>query len=183
MNKKVDNFECNGRCSRCGECCTPMLPLTLDEYHTIKNYIEEHDIKCEEFVQPEGVYVRCPFYNIKERKCNIYEVRPEVCKAFRCSFDKKKVADNIKYFDERADINGNHLNRFVPMDLLFYGNPLLTLIILYKQFNCDSPAKLTSMLWKLGLDRKFFDETGLPNTHDVLEGIRDGKIKMDWSED
>jgi hypothetical protein len=69
------------------------------------------------------------------------------------------------------------------MDLLFYGNPLLTLIILYKQFNCDSPAKLTSMLWKLGLDRKFFDETGISNTHDVLEGIREGKIKMDWSED
>ena len=175
-------FECNGQCSRCGECCTPMLPLTLDEIKTIKEYIKEHNIKMENPVRGNNVYVRCPFYNIDEKKCNIYEVRPEVCKAYRCSYNKRKTLKNIKYFDSRADVNGNHLDRFVPLDLLFYNSPIMTLLIMDKQLHISDEALMRHRLFQFGGDIEFFADTGLPSTHDILVGLSDGSIKIDWEE-
>ena len=47
-NKLLTHFpkpHCNGKCSNCGGCCIPWLPLTYKEIDTIKDYISKHNIK------------------------------------------------------------------------------------------------------------------------------------------
>lgn len=176
------DYTCNGECSRCGECCTPLLPLTLDEIKVIKDYIKEKDIKPVSVIRGNNIYFRCPFYDPDKKCCNIYEVRPEVCRAFTCHNKYKQINKNRHYYDKRADINGNHLNRFVLMDYLFYGDPCLTLLFLTKHLGADTPQRLLNELYSLGADRKFFKETGLNSTHDIIKGMYDGSIKLEWSD-
>ena len=59
-----------------------MLPLSASEIETIRVYIAEHGIKPE---ARKGD--ACPFLNA-ERMCNIYEVRPLICRLFKCNRPK-----------------------------------------------------------------------------------------------
>lgn len=69
-------------CTNCGNCCTPCLQMTQEEIDTIKQYIIDNNIP-ERLYYIEGKleYV-CPFRNREDKICNIYEVRPEVCRLF-----------------------------------------------------------------------------------------------------
>lgn len=79
------NYTCNGKCSNCGECCSDFLPLSREEVKKIKKYMKTHEtvnhskVNC--FV---SCNLMCPFRNNKERKCDIYEVRPFICQVFKC---------------------------------------------------------------------------------------------------
>lgn len=179
----AQDFTCNGECSRCGQCCTPMLPITLDEYKQMKAYIEEHDIKPTDWVKPDGIHIMCPFYDPDNKVCKIYEARPEVCREFICSNPLRKVDKNRRYYDKRADINGDHLDRFVPMDLLFYNNPISSIMIAYHQLGCKTPTKMLSTMYNLGGDQKFLKENNIPNTVEIAKAIQEGKIKLEWSDD
>lgn len=88
---KCEDNTNNGKCVGCGECCSRVLPITEDEIRNIKRYIENHGIK--ETYQPHNPLLRnhidwfCPFLNANKndtRRCNIYPVRPQICKAFNC---------------------------------------------------------------------------------------------------
>ena len=179
----VTNCSCNGNCSRCGECCTPMLPITLDEYYKIKAYVEEHKVPYINPCKPEGVYIKCPFFDPEKRKCNIYEVRPEVCREFICSKSNKYINKARKYYDSRADINGNHLDRFVPMDLLFFDSPILSLMIAMKMLDCNTPYKMYMTLQRLGDDTEFFKKYNIPSSRDINKEIAKGNIKLEWSDE
>lgn len=157
----------NGECSRCGECCTPFIPITNKEYKKIKEYIEENNIECENQIDGNNVYVRCCFYNRKERKCNIYKVRPEVCRRFRCNHGLKSIEARKKYFNDRADINKVG-GKVQGMDELFYGK-LDMLLYQIKHYNPQNDEEFKTLLKLMG-------------RNDIIEGINEGKIVLTWGE-
>ncbi len=182
FRNEIKNCTCNGKCSRCGECCTPLLSITIEEYKKIKKYIKENNIKSSKLLRNNNYYVRCCFYDFKEKKCKIYDVRPEVCKSFMCSSSYQKLGENREYYDKRAEINGNHIDRTVPMDLLFYGNPTTLLIIANREIGANNEEKMLKILKKLGKDRNFFKKYDIANSYEVAEAIENGNIKLGWED-
>jgi Fe-S-cluster containining protein len=85
-------FECSardytkdGKCSSCGQCCSNLLPLSDKEIKVIKQYIKKHDIKEQRHNAMVGVDMTCPFRDEANRKCLIYEIRPQICREFMCN--------------------------------------------------------------------------------------------------
>lgn len=76
----VQDLTHKGHCTMCGGCCPNLLPLSVSEIETIRAYVAEHGIK------PEAGDA-CPFLNA-ERMCNVYEVRPLICRLFKCNRPK-----------------------------------------------------------------------------------------------
>ena len=181
--KKVINQTCNGSCTKCGQCCNGWNPITLGEYFTIKEYIKENNIKAIVRLPDEGnnIYLTCPFNT--GHGCSIYDVRPDVCRAFSCNFDDATINRNREYYDARADINGKHLDRFIPFDLLFYDNPMTAVLLAWKQMGADSPQKMQDILRKLGGDQEFLKEWNLPNCYEIADAIEKGSIEMEWGEE
>lgn len=117
IEDKITDNTCNGNCSKCGQCCGNFIPVTKQEVYIIKKYVKKHNIKQEKRVFGKNVNLRCPFFNKKEHKCNIYEVRPFVCQDFICSRkDWRKYRDK---YEQRADYNGS-LKSVYSMDELIY---------------------------------------------------------------
>ena len=94
MNSGVFDFTDNGQCTQCGACCSNYLPMTQKEIATIHRFVKKHDIK--EFkhlfpVSNDTFDMTCPFMDDSKQKekCRIYSVRPEICKQFICSKEKK----------------------------------------------------------------------------------------------
>ncbi len=89
--KDGEGYACHcvdGKCSGCGECCTDMLPLTDRELRRIKAYAKAHNLQEHRqapFFDPYAVDFTCPFRNQAERRCEIYPVRPAICRSFVCS--------------------------------------------------------------------------------------------------
>ena len=94
MNSGVYDFTDNGKCTQCGACCSNYLPMTQKEAAVIHRFVKKHDIK--EFkhlfpVSNDTFDMTCPFMDDSKQKekCRIYPVRPEICKQFICSKEKK----------------------------------------------------------------------------------------------
>lgn len=94
MNSGVYDFTDNGKCTQCGACCSRYLPMTQKEADVIHRFVKKHDIK--EFkhlfpVSNDTFDMTCPFMDDSKQKekCRIYPVRPEICKQFICSKEKK----------------------------------------------------------------------------------------------
>ena len=86
--------------------------------------------------------------------------------------------------DARADINGDHLDRLVPLDLLFYDIPITAIYMAYGLFNKTNPKDLVDWLYKKGSDRELFEAYQLPSTYDVAVAIDKTKeIKLEWSDE
>ena len=89
--KGADRYSCHcedGKCSGCGECCTDVLPLTDRELKIIKDYAKAHGLKEHRqapFFDPGAIDFTCPFRNQIEHRCDIYPVRPKICRSFICS--------------------------------------------------------------------------------------------------
>lgn len=78
---KITDNSVGGQCSKCGECCTPFLPITQEEVNTIQRYVIKNNIKPQKDVLVMQNRLACPYWN---GKCLIYEVRPLICKSFYC---------------------------------------------------------------------------------------------------
>ena len=92
--KRVKNKCCNGACSGCGECCTDLLPLTVTELERIKKYVDEHHLSENRhtmFWNPNTIDLTCPFRNDKTQKCEIYPVRPKICREFICNRSQEQI--------------------------------------------------------------------------------------------
>ena len=91
LPKDGEQYGCNcigGKCSGCGECCTDLLPLTDNELHALKRYAAEHHLKEHRqapFYDPNATDLTCPFRNQQTRKCEVYPVRPYICRSFICT--------------------------------------------------------------------------------------------------
>lgn len=102
---EVQDFTKDGECSRCGGCCSRMLPMSHKEEETIRKYIKRNRVKPHELeknlVLAEKPYdFTCPFLELgEETQCKIYAVRPGVCKAFLCNKDDGQVATDLSIED------------------------------------------------------------------------------------
>lgn len=176
---KISNFTCNNKCSNCGGCCIPVLPITMKEYQEIKEYIKEHSIKAMPLYDHNNIYMDCPFHDRINKKCNIYPARPAVCREFLCSKSEKELEKNRLYYDERAELNGKNIHKFVPFDLLFYDDPFLSIMyakdLLGKHCNQHN---LVTLLYNFGKDMP----SDIPNTTQVADAILKGDIKLEWSD-
>lgn len=179
------DFTCKGKCSQCGQCCMPCVPITLREYYAIKEYVSKNNIPPQMGVIIGNDFdLRCVFLDKKTNKCTIYPVRPKVCHDFLCSNSKRTIKRNRLVMDARADINGDHLDRLVPLDLLFYDIPITAIYMAYGLFNKTNPKDLVDWLYDKGSDREFFEAYQLPSTYDVAVAIDKTKeIKLEWSDE
>lgn len=94
-------------CTGCGRCCSNLLPLTSREIKTIRRYIKKKGIEA----IPSLNEMDCPFCDYtKQNKCLIYDVRPEICRAFYCNGEMK------------ASLLGLRRMKPIVMRDTFYGN-------------------------------------------------------------
>lgn len=81
---------CNGKCTKCGECCGIVLPLDQEDADKIQEYVVVHKIFPNKYLRIMTNKLQCPYYNgNKEKGCSIYEARPKICRYYKC--DKKKA--------------------------------------------------------------------------------------------
>lgn len=84
-NYSCTDNTCNGRCSRCGECCGAILPLDQEDINIIQDYIVKNKIFPQKHILVMEQKWQCPYYNgNKEKGCSIYEARPKICRIFKC---------------------------------------------------------------------------------------------------
>lgn len=99
--EKVTDFTKNGECSKCGNCCGKYLPLTTYEIDRIKAYIKKHNIKEHINNFAYGLDMTCPFLNDKQM-CNIYKVRPQICRCFKCDKTQSEVIGTYGPFNHKS---------------------------------------------------------------------------------
>lgn len=98
----VYDFTCNGKCSGCGQCCGDILHLSQSEIRRIDLYLKEHKIEKTERIALVDYDNTCPFRDNKNKKCKIYSVRPEICRAYQCNksveecYKKRELTNNGK---------------------------------------------------------------------------------------
>ena len=103
FDKTVCDFTINGKCSKCGQCCSAILPVTPQEVERIRKYIEKNNIKpvsTLKILATKTIDLTCPFY--EKSKCLVYEVRPRICKDFMCNKTpqeamSRELIGNYKY--------------------------------------------------------------------------------------
>lgn len=118
----IINNTINDKCSHCGQCCGMFIPYTNKEIEIIKQYVKEHNIQpVKDRETSNGFEARCCFYDKINRKCNIYPVRPYVCKDFMCNNkDWKKRRDKYELL---GDYNSSLKNtKLASFDDLIYGD-------------------------------------------------------------
>lgn len=92
----ITDFEKNGRCSGCGQCCCDTMVVTSEEVRRIAQYAQTHDVLAFPPTITNGVlHITCPFRNEVGRRCEIYPVRPLICKTFRCSMGTEGASKNF----------------------------------------------------------------------------------------
>ena len=107
---KEDNIKdmtCNGNCSRCGNCCGLFIPFNDEDLPKIKKYVKQHNIKQENRlnIMTGQFEARCCFYDKVNKKCNIYEVRPYVCRDFICN--RKNWRDKRDEYEMNCTYNSS----------------------------------------------------------------------------
>lgn len=137
MEKMFETNCVNGKCVGCGNCCTELLPMTLKEVETIQNYVKENKIKpySEIFFEYNGVpsmNLMCPFRDLDTKTCRIYEVRPNICRQFKCNQDTRVIEKNRLIAHNKAKYNHikaktDNISNVASMRELIYGNKLDTL--------------------------------------------------------
>ena len=115
-----------GNCTRCGECCAACLPITRKEEKRIKEYVKQNNIEPEFFQTEKDINLNCCFYDRTNKICKIYEVRPNICRSFKCNrnifkLDKEKEENHKRaYWNKLID---GAIKNLTDMRLLFYDDP------------------------------------------------------------
>ena len=90
----LTNYTCNGKCSGCGECCGDLLHLSKGEIKIIDNYLKNHKVE----PTPQNILVEydntCPFRDNINKICKIYNVRPQICRVFKCDKSPEEAFKN-----------------------------------------------------------------------------------------
>jgi Fe-S-cluster containining protein len=90
----MNDFKCKG----CGECCSNLLPLTVDEIIDLKFLAKGKESHKRKYLN--DYYMVCPFLN-ENNRCDIYENRPWICKTFTCDKFKNAIFDE----EDRQEID------------------------------------------------------------------------------
>ena len=97
----VTNFTCKGKCSGCGNCCGDILHLNKSEIKIIDNYVKKHKIKETKRCLLVDYDNTCPFRDNINKKCKIYEVRPEICRVYKCDKTPEEVYKNREFTNNK----------------------------------------------------------------------------------
>ena len=97
----------DGKCSACGECCADLLPLSDAEVDRLRKYAEKHNLKEHteaSIFHKNPIDLTCPFHDNIKKKCDVYPVRPLICRKFICSTPKPdaKAARDLLHQSRRA---------------------------------------------------------------------------------
>jgi len=113
---EVTDFTIDGHCSQCGACCSDYLPLSQKEIDRIHKYVKAHNLHEHTSLVVMGNFLdaTCPFRNSVKKRCDIYEVRPEICRCFRCDQGMVLIDENKKLFYQK--------NTAISMRGEFFGN-------------------------------------------------------------
>lgn len=98
----------DGHCSGCGECCADLLPLTKGEIKRLRNYARKHQLQENKrsFLKTKGgPDLSCPFRNEHTKQCDVYPVRPLICKEYICSRLLQKPIAKTGLTKEKRDIH------------------------------------------------------------------------------
>lgn len=98
------DFTKDGECSRCGSCCIRFLPVSASDQKNIKRYIEKNDIKPSVVFavnRENAIDLTCPFHNKDTKVCNIYPVRPKICRTMLCSRPHKELEQEKVMYHKR----------------------------------------------------------------------------------
>lgn len=115
--RKVANCSTKGSCSKCMQCCTDFIPLTQEDIRRIKKYMSTHNVDRNICTDEHGNYmILCPF--LSESGCQIYDMRPEVCRGFCCWHNQDDINRNKIRCIAKADINGG--KRFASLHAIFW---------------------------------------------------------------
>lgn len=119
---EITNFGRNGNCSNCGQCCCDTICVTKGEVRKIAQYVLTHKVTLFPLVRfpLTSVRVTCPFRNEVLKKCEIYPVRPEICKTFACWMGAEAARKNFKRLIGRPGATCN-----VSLNWIFLGDPTL----------------------------------------------------------
>ena len=180
MNKLETCTDCFGNCSRCGNCCTISIPITKEEESTIRKYIKKNNIKPVNLFENGNFYAYCCFYDRKNHKCNIYDVRPSICKSFKCNRDmndleKEKVENHKRAYWNHIDEN-NEIKNITTFDLLFYDDPRPLLTLMFRM-NADENGNIDEKKYKTVLEQleKWGQSELAKSLHPVFE--KDMEVK------
>ena len=112
MLEAFESGECdlteNGKCTECGSCCARLLPMAERELHAIEQYVKKHGVKtCRHGILLKNpvLDMTCPFLDEsrKTEKCRIYEVRPLICKLYKCNKEYDKEAEK-QFWDQKNTV-------------------------------------------------------------------------------
>ena len=107
MKSGVLDYTKDGECSNCGQCCSNLLPVSEQEAKQIWKYIQRKHIKECVHIPPTNEPVQdwtCPFRDDVKRICTIYEVRPLICRDFRCDKPRQKIEADKRLYTGRYGI-------------------------------------------------------------------------------
>ena len=90
----LTNFTCNGKCSCCGQCCGDILHLSKQEIKKIDDYLKDHKVEETKRIMFCSYDNTCPFRDNKNKICKIYEVRPDICRVFKCDKSPEEAYKN-----------------------------------------------------------------------------------------
>lgn len=116
---QVTDGTVNGKCSRCGHCCTCLLPMSAGELKQIKMYVVRNHIKPihHDDGDKDSLDLICPF--LGEGGCSVYPVRPAICKSFMCNMEESKMKANREKFHSKYDITNLWESVFMEFDHSF----------------------------------------------------------------
>jgi len=141
----------NHKCSNCGECCSIIIPLTEKEVQVIKDYVKVHNIQPTNRINENNMNAKCCFLG-EDNMCKIYEVRPYVCRDFKC--DHKDWRQRRVKYAQRAKYNGvldKHF-KMATFDDLIYGD-CSYLILMLAEIARDSNRKVDEQKFLIALER------------------------------
>lgn len=118
----VTDYTVDGHCSGCGSCCSDYLPLSQNEIERIRSYMRKHNLHEHTASVMVGLSLdmTCPFRDNIKHRCDIYEVRPDICRCFQCNQSVEQIGKNKEWYHQR--------NRVVSMRGEFFGNMMSQII-------------------------------------------------------
>lgn len=133
MMENIKNNMCDGKCSRCGDCCGLFIPFTDIELKRIKKYVSLHKVEPVNRLDiMSGTFkAHCCFYDENKKECTIYPVRPFVCRDFRCDRKDWKVYRDM--YEKQGKYNSSLSNKTIlaTFDDMIYDNyePIIRYLI------------------------------------------------------
>ena len=202
--RRVYDFSKNGECSRCCHCCGPLIPLTMKEANKMKELYKTNeyvrrvvDRNCsivynEETGEFDRINLVCPFADLEEHKCSIYNDRPQVCRVFRChdyniqdikDCEQKAYYNHINYYKDKE--KGDGAERFMTIYRLLNKRLMHNIYIFYHfKDEIDKAAALSKeynkefILYKTlaDLDKvAHFDKITFKRALDIIDKVKEFK--------